>query len=44
MVMYPNVGGFGAQHFLKLNDPELMLTGNSLKETTTFERVDAPDR
>src|SRR5215471_4738396 len=26
MVMYPNVGGFGAQDFLKLNDPELMLT------------------
>ena len=26
MVMYPNVGGFGAQAFLKLNDPELMLT------------------
>ncbi len=26
MVMYPNVGGFGAQEFLKLNDPELMLT------------------
>ncbi len=25
MVMYPNVGGFGAQQFLKLNDPELML-------------------
>ena len=23
--MYPNVGGFGAQEFLKLNDPELML-------------------
>ena len=26
MVMYPNVGGFGAQQFLKLKDPELMLT------------------
>src|ERR1700682_108752 len=26
MVMYPNVGGVGAQQFLKLNDPELMLT------------------
>jgi uncharacterized protein len=26
MVMYPNVGGFGAQQFLRLNDPELMLT------------------
>ncbi len=26
MVMYPNVGGFGAQEFLKLNDSELMLT------------------
>jgi predicted TIM-barrel fold metal-dependent hydrolase len=26
MVMYPNVGGFGAQQFLKLNDSELMLT------------------
>jgi predicted TIM-barrel fold metal-dependent hydrolase len=26
MVMYPNVGGFGAQQFLKLNDPELMIT------------------
>ena len=26
MVMYPNVGGFGAQEFLKLNDPELMLS------------------
>ena len=26
MVMYPNVGGFGAQTFLKLNDPDLMLT------------------
>lgn len=26
MIMYPNVGGFGAQEFLKLNDPELMLT------------------
>jgi predicted TIM-barrel fold metal-dependent hydrolase len=26
MVMYPNVGGFGAQQFLKLNDPKLMLT------------------
>jgi len=25
MVMYPNVGGFGAQQFLKLGDPELML-------------------
>jgi uncharacterized protein len=25
MVMYPNVGGFGAQGFLKLNDPALML-------------------
>jgi predicted TIM-barrel fold metal-dependent hydrolase len=25
MVIYPNVGGFGAQEFLKLNDPELML-------------------
>ena len=26
MVMYPNVGGFGAQEFLKLDDPELMIT------------------
>jgi predicted TIM-barrel fold metal-dependent hydrolase len=26
MVMYPNVGGFGAQQFLKLKDAELMLT------------------
>jgi hypothetical protein len=26
MVLYPNVGGFGAQQFLKLDDPELMLT------------------
>jgi len=26
MVMAPNVGGFGAQEFLKLHDPELMLT------------------
>jgi predicted TIM-barrel fold metal-dependent hydrolase len=26
MVMYPNVGGFGAQQFLELKDPELMLT------------------
>jgi predicted TIM-barrel fold metal-dependent hydrolase len=26
MIMYPNVGGFGAQQFLKLGDPELMLT------------------
>ena len=26
MVMYPNVGGFGSQQFLKLGDPELMLT------------------
>jgi uncharacterized protein len=26
MVMYPNIGGFGAQEFLKLDDPELMLT------------------
>jgi uncharacterized protein len=26
MVMYPNVGGFGAQQFLKLKDSELMLT------------------
>ena len=26
MVMYPNVGGFGAQEFLKLNDSELMLS------------------
>ena len=26
MVMYPNVGGFGNQQFLKLGDPELMLT------------------
>jgi hypothetical protein len=26
MVMYPNVGGFGNQQFLKLRDPELMLT------------------
>ena len=26
MVLYPNVGGFGAQEFLKLRDPELMLT------------------
>jgi len=25
MVMYPNVGGFGSQQFLKLSDPELML-------------------
>jgi len=25
MIMYPNVGGFGAQQFLRLNDPELML-------------------
>ncbi len=25
MVMYPNVAGFGAQQFLKLQDPELML-------------------
>ena len=25
MVMYPNVGGFGAQEFLKLGNPELML-------------------
>lgn len=25
MVLYPNVGGFGAQQFLKLGDPELML-------------------
>ncbi len=26
MVMYPNVGGFGSQEFLKLDDPELKLT------------------
>ncbi|MEZ5265212.1 MAG: amidohydrolase family protein [Acidimicrobiales bacterium] len=26
MVMYPNVAGFGSQQFLKLRDPELMLT------------------
>ena len=26
MVMYPNVGGFGSQAFLKLGDPALMLT------------------
>jgi predicted TIM-barrel fold metal-dependent hydrolase len=26
MVMYPNVGGFGSQAFLKLGDPDLMLT------------------
>jgi len=26
MVMYPNVGGFGNQQFLKLEDPELKLT------------------
>src|SRR5262247_965108 len=26
MVMYPTVGGFGAQQFLKLGDPELMLS------------------
>ena len=26
MVLYPNVGGFGAQEFLRLGDPELMLT------------------
>jgi predicted TIM-barrel fold metal-dependent hydrolase len=26
MVMYPNVGGFGAQQFLRLKDRELMLT------------------
>ncbi|MDA0821790.1 MAG: amidohydrolase family protein [Proteobacteria bacterium] len=25
MVLYPNVGGFGAQQFLRLNDPELMI-------------------
>ncbi len=25
MVLYPNVGGFGAQEFLRLGDPELML-------------------
>lgn len=25
MVLYPNVGGFGAQEFLRLNDPALML-------------------
>jgi uncharacterized protein len=25
MVLYPNVGGFGAQEFLKLGDPDLML-------------------
>ena len=25
MVLYPNVGGFGAQEFLRLDDPELML-------------------
>jgi len=25
MVLYPNVGGFGAQQFLRLGDPELML-------------------
>ncbi|MGI9597390.1 MAG: amidohydrolase family protein, partial [Acidimicrobiales bacterium] len=25
MVMYPNVGGFGSQAFLKLKDPDLML-------------------
>ena len=26
MVLYPNVGGFGAQEFLRLRDPELMQT------------------
>jgi predicted TIM-barrel fold metal-dependent hydrolase len=26
MIMYPNVGGFGNQQFLKLEDPELKLT------------------
>ena len=26
MVLYPNVAGFGSQQFLKLNDPEIMLT------------------
>ena len=25
MVMYPNVGGFGSQQFLKLKDPEMMI-------------------
>lgn len=25
MVMYPNVGGFGSQEFLRLNDPEVQL-------------------
>ncbi len=26
MVLYPNVGGFGAQEFLRLRDPDLMLS------------------
>jgi uncharacterized protein len=44
MVMYPNVGGFGAQQFLKLNDPELMLTCVRIYNDWQTERASADSR
>jgi len=44
MVMYPNVGGFGAQQFLKLNDPELMLTCVQIYNDWQTEWASADER
>ena len=44
MVMYPNVGGFGNQAFLKLGDPELMLTCVQVYNDWQTEWADADAR
>ena len=44
MVMYPNVGGFGAQAFLQLQDPELMLTCVEVYNDWQTEWADADPR
>lgn len=44
MVMYPNVGGFGNQAFLKLGDPELMLTCVQVYNDWQTEWADADPR
>lgn len=44
MVMYPNVGGFGNQAFLRLKDPELMLTCVKAYNDWQTEWADADSR
>jgi len=44
MIMYPNVGGFGNQQFLKLEDPELKLTCVKVYNDSQTEWASADSR